>query len=275
MSDGYDALMAEVSSGKPGAPRLLSFDAPPGTSLIGMAFGIEYRGTKGASSRRWVTVRKIDAEKGKLSAYCWQRRALRTFNLDRIQDVVDGAGEVMPGDDFLAALGLPTVERAVPVESIPHHVEAEAEVVVAEAPPSAPAKRRLTRTERKAKNRRELLREGMNERIAAQNAAEVERVADVRKPRKPFPWKWAFVGGVAALAGMIIIGGLANDDARGVGAVLSVWLVLASVVGLMVGMVKPVLILPWSETPTRAHAALACLVTFIASIIVGLSVGTP
>lgn len=106
MSDGYSALMKEVKSAKPRAPRLLSFDEPAGMDLTGAAFGMSYRDSAGRYSRRWVTVRSIDVYDGTLIAYCWKRRALRTFRLDRVKDVVDGAGEILSADTFFEGLGI-------------------------------------------------------------------------------------------------------------------------------------------------------------------------
>ncbi|WP_142847066.1 hypothetical protein [Telmatospirillum sp. J64-1] len=106
MSDGFEALMAEVQSGKRGTPRLLSFDAPADGDLTGVAMGIGYRDSSGTNSRRWVTVRSIDpVYEGTMFAYCWKRRSLRTFRLDRISEIVDGDGEVMDAQDFWEALG--------------------------------------------------------------------------------------------------------------------------------------------------------------------------
>ncbi|MBF0375443.1 MAG: hypothetical protein HQL39_18785 [Alphaproteobacteria bacterium] len=103
MTDGYAALAAEIASGDARAPRPLSLDQVP-PDLTGVAFGMEYRGADRKASRRWVTVRRI--EDGKMIAYCWKSRALKTFRLDRIQSVFDGAGEVVTPTAFFEAAGI-------------------------------------------------------------------------------------------------------------------------------------------------------------------------
>lgn len=105
MSDGgYNALMAAVRKGAPGAPVMLDLARVP-QELTGIAMGMGYRDGAGRVTRRWVTIRSIDVVDNTLWAYCWKRRDLRSFRLDRIRDVVDGVGEVRDGQAFLTSIG--------------------------------------------------------------------------------------------------------------------------------------------------------------------------
>lgn len=96
---GHAALMKEVETGKPDAPRLLSFEDPP-SDLTGYAFCISYCDYEGNESVRWVTFESFECSEDKISAYCWVRKAFRTFRTDRIEEVMDGNGEVRSSEDF-------------------------------------------------------------------------------------------------------------------------------------------------------------------------------
>ncbi|QCO07511.1 WYL domain-containing protein [Azospirillum argentinense] len=61
-----------------------------------MTIAIEYIDSKGAASRRRISIRKFshDGKSMHLQAYCLERRALRCFRVDRIRAVIDLDGEV-------------------------------------------------------------------------------------------------------------------------------------------------------------------------------------
>lgn len=77
---------------------------------IGPAHGgflIHYEDAKGNVSEREINVRAITDKNGVtyLKAYCHARRAMRTFRLDRVVEVIDlGTGEVIDARKFVGAL---------------------------------------------------------------------------------------------------------------------------------------------------------------------------
>ncbi|QCO07564.1 WYL domain-containing protein [Azospirillum argentinense] len=66
------------------------------SALAGVTIAIEYIDSKGAASRRRISIRKFshDGKSMHLQAYCLERRALRCFRVDRIRAVIDLDGEV-------------------------------------------------------------------------------------------------------------------------------------------------------------------------------------
>jgi hypothetical protein len=96
-------------------PRLPSEDAiseqvngePAGDAINGVTIIIGYRDAKGEASTRQVSCIRIENSKGKryLRAFCHQRRALRTFLIERIDEVLDAeTGEVINvGSIYFAA----------------------------------------------------------------------------------------------------------------------------------------------------------------------------
>lgn len=67
------------------------------------------------SSRRWITIRSVTmAPPEKLTAYCWKRRALKSFRLDRVAAVFDADGVVMEPDSFFGAFGVAITFMAAP-----------------------------------------------------------------------------------------------------------------------------------------------------------------
>lgn len=162
MSDGgYNALMKAARRAKPGAPRLLSCDEIP-EDWMGVAFGIQYRAGNGQTTRRWITVRSVDLSDGSMWAYCWARRDLRTFRLDRIREVVDGDGQVLSGEEFALALGSPRVSMGDPERSPGRYAS------ILDTQKTG----RLSKRERK---RAETGRRAVRDVIAAQRAAREEK----------------------------------------------------------------------------------------------------
>jgi len=77
-------------------------DWQPGR-LAGAAFGIEYLDAKGSRSVRRITALKLRFNDGAplLACWCHERRAYRSFRLDRIQSCHDRCGEVFETQEFL------------------------------------------------------------------------------------------------------------------------------------------------------------------------------
>jgi hypothetical protein len=64
--------------------------------LAGEVFGIEYTTPKGDLSRRWITIegfKQSNSGNWAICAYCFTRKGLRSFPLDRVQALFDGQGE--------------------------------------------------------------------------------------------------------------------------------------------------------------------------------------
>lgn len=78
---------------------------PARESILGATFAIEYRDSKGAASRRRITALRFS--EGTLVARCHERRALRTFRLDRITCVVDRNGVIYDTGDFFDMIQFP------------------------------------------------------------------------------------------------------------------------------------------------------------------------
>jgi len=124
LDDGYAALMEDVRAGKAGGPRAVVFDTFPWTesqdaaALTGVAVGMIYQKSPRESSRRWITIRSVTAEAPqKLTAYCWLRRAVKTFRLDKIQGLYDVDGVVVDPHPFFAAFGVRIDDLVAPVPS--------------------------------------------------------------------------------------------------------------------------------------------------------------
>lgn len=80
-----------------------------GDAAAGSVFGIEYKNAKGEKSARRIRLHRLYQDEGVvyLRAYCFERRAARTFRYDRILSVFDMDGVIH--DDiqgFLSVLGV-------------------------------------------------------------------------------------------------------------------------------------------------------------------------
>lgn len=87
------------------APRVIQ------AGVSGVTLAIEYRDSRGAESRRRVTLirLRVDAAGNNiLDAFCHERRALRTFRFDRVRAIIDLDGEVHtdPTAWLVAVLGV-------------------------------------------------------------------------------------------------------------------------------------------------------------------------
>jgi len=74
-----------------------------GEDLHGVTFGIEYQDAAGAVTSRRVSIRQICAsDDGRIyiNALCYERRAFRSFRLDRIRAIIDFDGVVWPPPEF-------------------------------------------------------------------------------------------------------------------------------------------------------------------------------
>lgn len=115
--------MEDVQAAKAGAPKPVVFETFPWSNallppdLSGLAVGMVHQKNPRESSRRWITIRSVtlDAPQ-KMMAYCWLRRAVKGFRLDRIQAVFDTDGVIMNPSSFFGAFG---VQIDDPVEPIP------------------------------------------------------------------------------------------------------------------------------------------------------------
>ena len=116
----FMALVARTEEDRPAPPAVLPIEVPPDDDAEStadgeaMGFGaaegqylmIEYVDSRGQPSRRRITVWSITPGSGGipcLRAQCHERRATRTFRIDRIQSVIDLDGEIH--DDVAVYLG--------------------------------------------------------------------------------------------------------------------------------------------------------------------------
>lgn len=120
--DGFAALMDDVAAGKPSAPRPVTFQTFPWSSsltaeqLTGLAIGMVYQKNPRESSQRWITIRSVSLNAPqKVMAYCWLRKAVKGFRLDRIQAVYDCDGVIMNASDFFGSFGVPIDDPAEPL----------------------------------------------------------------------------------------------------------------------------------------------------------------
>lgn len=89
---------------------------PPGAKPAHALFLMEYRDAQGEYSCRRVTIRQVEdcGDRVYLYAYCHERRALRTFILERVISLVDMfTGEVVEDLDAALALKRPVVDRVI------------------------------------------------------------------------------------------------------------------------------------------------------------------
>ncbi|WP_347534612.1 WYL domain-containing protein [Inquilinus sp. CAU 1745] len=73
--------------------------------LWGVTFAIEYKDSKGASSRRRITLHhlyEVDGGRRYLYCLCHERKAKRTFRFDRVQTIIDLDGVVHQPETFFA-----------------------------------------------------------------------------------------------------------------------------------------------------------------------------
>lgn len=96
------------------AAKLAALDTPGlvltgSASDLGDAFCLlEYRDAAGADSRRRVSMRSLAESAGHiyLNAFCFERRAMRQFRLDRITAMISEDGEVFDPVDYFALHGV-------------------------------------------------------------------------------------------------------------------------------------------------------------------------
>lgn len=88
--EGRVAIVATIEAHEPAKRR---------TKVSGSSCYIEYADADGNVSSRQITLRRIDGPAGspqQIGAHCHVREAYRTFRIDRIQTMIDGAtGEVL------------------------------------------------------------------------------------------------------------------------------------------------------------------------------------
>ena len=96
-------LEATVSVADEAAERLVRLEAwragleSLGEDVAGTVFAIEYEDSKKNATRRRISLGAVKADdKGRvyLQAFCLERRAVRSFRLDRVRSVIDVDGEV-------------------------------------------------------------------------------------------------------------------------------------------------------------------------------------
>ncbi len=73
---------------------------PPIADFLGLALMIDYVDSKGEESRRRITINAVEDNGGNLlvHAYCYERKAKRTFRADRIVSATDLASGVIVDD---------------------------------------------------------------------------------------------------------------------------------------------------------------------------------
>lgn len=126
----------------------------------GEVFGIEYETRQGALSRRWVTVEGFKQSRSGdwfLYAYCFARKGVRSYALDRVRALFDGQGdpvalseifpsesgaapkaeglEKIPGKDLIAACrdGLRALTALAKIDGKLHQKEVETILKYADA----------------------------------------------------------------------------------------------------------------------------------------------
>lgn len=116
-TDGFDALMTALANGKVSATPLCldglaSQKRGSPDDLRETVIRIDYADSNGNSSARWVTIRNIDeSDPPKLECYCWARRQMRTFRVDRVLEISDMDGETWPARKFFAKFGISVKAR--------------------------------------------------------------------------------------------------------------------------------------------------------------------
>lgn len=98
-----DVQIIVPADGDPGEPEATSPVASHDVIDLEPIFTImEYTDVKGAESRRRITTLRIRFRSGHhvLLARCHERKAQRTFRLDRIGGFIDSDGEIIPPDQF-------------------------------------------------------------------------------------------------------------------------------------------------------------------------------
>lgn len=99
---GLAALKREL--GADFEAEVLSLRRPP-ADILEAPFCIRYRDSRGLPSDRWIWVTDIETgDRGTFTARCYKRGELRTFRVDRIEEVVDGEGVSADWKTFLDIL---------------------------------------------------------------------------------------------------------------------------------------------------------------------------
>jgi hypothetical protein len=119
--DGFELARANVRKGR---SQMLAVEdlyaAAPldPDDLIRRTCAIIYRDSRGNESERWITIDRVNGDPPEsLTAYCWVRRASRTFRMERIEEIFGDDGEVIDREAFLdlftdEAVAPPTPPRA-------------------------------------------------------------------------------------------------------------------------------------------------------------------
>lgn len=104
---------------KPREPTVV-LDDPDSASDLGDAFCLlEYCDASGEESSRRVSMRSLKESAGHiyLNAFCFERRALRQFRLDRITAMITEEGELLDPADYFALHGI-ALRQQTPAEAI-------------------------------------------------------------------------------------------------------------------------------------------------------------
>lgn len=210
--------------------------------LIRRTFAITYQDARGVETTRWITVNNVNGDPPEsLWAYCWGKKSNRKFLLPRIVDIFDSDGQVLDGDDFRAALDGER-RRATPSPRPSPETLGDGDTS---------GRRRLTRSERRVRDRQEAADRAREDAAAA-------RRAGGRNPPSPSPapspdpaprpsrklWGW-WIAVILTTAGAVY-GFVDEGRSAGFGMIF-----FAVSVAFIVGLFRPAAVLPYARTPTR------------------------
>lgn len=101
---GFVTRMGEQETDAGDEPDVAGLD-PTREAIMGATFAIEYADAAGNRSRRRITA--LQFKNGSLMARCHERKALRTFRLDRITCVIDRSGVIYDTAEFFNLIDFP------------------------------------------------------------------------------------------------------------------------------------------------------------------------
>lgn len=101
---GFTSRMGGTDAGADDEPDVEGLD-PAREAIMGATFAIEYTDATGNETRRRITA--LQFRDGCLMARCHERRALRTFRMDRITCVIDRQGVVYGTEEFFRLIDFP------------------------------------------------------------------------------------------------------------------------------------------------------------------------
>lgn len=280
MDDGQEALDTAIAAGR-FQGRILSLDelgqrgrlSPQ--DLTGLAIRMHYTDAEGDDSSRWITIQSLTPEM--LTAYCWRRRRIRTFRLDRVEGVSDANGEYWPAARFFgggqdeapvrASAPIPTpVSRKRAKPKVKSDASNKAKTDRPDLKPylngslgSARSSVRAVETDRSGWTR--FLNESSAISLPDDDKARINRMEKYKTWRDIICFCISF-----SIPAVLFSKYKASE-------VFYITFFIISLVASLVGLVRPRWILPGVENPKKWQAMLCCLGFAFYMLILAISVG--